>query len=463
MSLGIKSRLIASHLAVALVAAVAASIYLSISFGRLQVEYHKHSLLSSAFALADALETDFGTSHGLLQAKHALRKLAAEDPGRYAVVDSKGRVLAATAESSNEGSRLTGLDKALKGKPQTLVTSGDKHDGEHIVAAVPIERGGKVVGAVRAWVMEKDYRASLSPIKRITALALCGVIVLSVIVSLVLAQALIIPIRRMRQLSHRIAKGDLSVRVNETSGDELGELADDLNTMTSRLQDLESVRRDFVGNVSHELRSPVSNIRITSEVLERRAERLRDDSAKLFRTIITETERLESMIDEIMELSAIEAGAMTLDREVFELKPMLEELLESTAPRANQKNLTIGLLADPGISIVGDRNRLARAVHSLLDNAVKFTPDGGQVVVSARVCEGQTVVEVTDSGEGIAAEDLPRVFERFYRADKARQRKGGTGIGLSIVKHTAEAHGGTAEVYSEEGRGSTFRIRLPNH
>lgn len=463
MLFSIKSRLIASHLAVAIVAAVAASVYLYLSFGKLQIEYHEHNLLSSAYALADALETDFGTPHGIVQARHALQKLASEDSGEYAVIDVQGQVLAATSSLAHSGSRLSGVDQVLKGKPQTQVKPGARADDEHIVASVPIESDGKVVGIVRAWILENDYRASLVPIKRVTTLALCGVIVLSIIVSLVLAQALIIPIRRMRQLSRRIARGDFSIRVRETVSDELGELAADLNMMASKLQDLESVRRDFVGNVSHELRSPVSNIRITSEVLERRAERLGDDSARLFETITAETQRLESMIDELMELSAIESGAMTLDKEVFELKPMLEEILECTAPRADQKNLTIGLLADPGISIVGDRDRLARAIHCLLDNAVKFTPNGGQVVVSARLHECQTIVEVTDSGEGIAADDLPRVFERFYRADKARQRKGGTGIGLSIVKHTAEAHRGTAEVYSEEGHGSTFRMRLPNH
>jgi signal transduction histidine kinase len=463
MALGIKSRLIASHLAVAAVAAVAASIYLSMSFRELQVKYQQHALLSSAYALADALETDFGTPHGLLQARHTMRKLASEDRGVFAVVDKRGRVLTATAASTREGSRLGGLDVALSGKPQTQVTPGTKDNDEHIVASVPIERDGKVVGAVRAWLLEKDYRASLTPIKKITALALSGVIVLSVVVSLVLAQALIIPIRKMRQLSRRIAGGDFGTRVREPSRDELGELSADLNTMASRLQELENVRRDFMGNVSHELRSPVSNIRVTSEVLQRRAERLGDDSVKLFGTVIAETERLESMIDELLELSAIIAGALTLDKEVFELKPMLEELIETISPRAHQKNITLGLLADPSISITADRTRLARTVGNLLDNAMKFTPSGGQVVLSTRRCEDETVIEVTDSGDGIAAEDLPRVFERFYRADKARTRTGGTGIGLSIVKHTVDAHGGTVEVHSVEGQGSTFRIHLPGH
>lgn len=463
MKLGIKSRLVTSHLLVAIVAAVAASMYLSISFGRLQVEYHRHSLLSSAYALADALETDFGTAHGLLQTRHALRKLALTDPGMYAVVDVQGRVIAASSTSVAEGSRPSGVGPALDGEQHTQVMRGKTNDDEHIVVSVPVEHEGKIVGAVRAWTLERDYKASLAPIKRVMALALAGVMALSVVVSLLLAQALITPIRRMRQLSRRIARGQFGIRLSETSADELGELAADLNTMATKLQDLENVRRDFVGNVSHELRSPVSNIRITSEVLERRAERLGDDSAELFRTITVETLRLESMIDEILELSVISSGNLVIDKELFHLRPMLEELIERASPRAQQKGITLGLLVDPALRIAGDRTRLARAVGNLLDNALKFTGGGGQVVVSARRCEDETAIEVTDSGEGIAPEALPRVFERFYRADRARTRTGGTGIGLAIVKYIAEAHGGVAEAHSEEGRGSTFRIRLPGH
>lgn len=461
MLFGIRSRLIASHLLVAIVAALAASIYLSLSFERLQVEYHEHALLSSAYALADALETDFGTPHGSLQARNAIAKLASEKPGHFAVLDAAGRVVSSTDALIRPGGRLAGTDQALTGRQQVTVTRGKGDDAEHTVVSVPIEHEGRVVGAVRAWVLEKDYRASLAPIKRVTALALAGVAALSIAISLVLSQALTTPIRRMRQLSRRIAGGDFTTRTQESGADELGELAADLNVMASRLQDLENIRRDFVGNVSHELRSPVSNIRVTSEVLERRAERLGDGSAKLFQTIVHETERLESMINELMELSEIESGALTLDMRSFRLKPMLDELIESISPRADQKGITVGLLADPSIAVEADRARLARAVLNLLDNAVKFTSGGGQVVLSARHIDGEIAIEVTDTGDGINSADLPRIFERFYRADKARHRKGGAGIGLSIVKHITEAHGGTVEAYSEEGRGSTFRIRLP--
>lgn len=460
MSISIKSRLLVSHILIAVFAVAAASAYLSFSFRNLQIEYYEHALLSEAYTLADALEVDFGNPRGKAQMEHAIGRLVSEEHDRLAVLDINGRVIASTDDSIHSNEKLASVRSLKRGNHIVTINKHAEDDGEHISVIVPIEHSGKTVGAVKTWILESDYQKSLRPIQHVTFLAVLAVVSLSAFISSLLAQALIKPIRRMRQLSRRIARGDLSIRVDDSSSDELGELASDMNSMASRLQDMESVRRDFLGNVSHELRSPVSNIRLTSEVLERRAQRLGDDSAKLFQTIVSETERLDSMISELMEITAIEAGVLSLEQEVVELRPMLENLRQSHLPGAERKNITLGLLADPNIQIVADKAKLERAVRNLLDNAIKFTPEGGQVVVSARKLDGQVVIEVTDNGDGISPEDLPRVFERFYRVDKARQRKGGTGIGLAIAKSIAEAHNGSVEVYSEEGRGSTFRIRL---
>jgi signal transduction histidine kinase len=265
----------------------------------------------------------------------------------------------------------------------------------------------------------------------------------------------------MKRLSRRIAQGDFSIRMDRIGGDELGELAADLNTMASRLQELENSRRDFLGNVSHELRSPVSNIRITSEVLQRRAERLGDDAAELFQTVITETDRLEAMISELIELAAIKSGALVLNKEAFGLEALIDEVMISISLRAQQRNQTVEVAIDPDMIVVADRDRMARVISNLLDNAVKFTPAAGQITLSARRELGRAVIEVSDTGEGMAPEDLPKVFERFFRADKARQRSGGSGIGLAIVKTIVEAHGGDVAVESKEGQGSTFRLSLP--
>lgn len=274
-------------------------------------------------------------------------------------------------------------------------------------------------------------------------------------------RSLVRPIANLQETARLLLSSGASARARPSGVRELRNMADLLNRLAYRLQNLEIVYTDFVANASHELRSPVSNIRITSEVLERRAERLGDDASKLFHVIIAETERLEQVIDELMELSAIESGALVLDEKPFAMRELLEELIGNLQPRIDQKGLTVGVLADPELDVVGDRDRLARAVRNLVDNAIKFTPEGGQIVVSARKASECITIEVTDTGDGIPSGEIPRLFERFYRADKARRREGGTGIGLPIVMSIVEAHGGSVEVHSEEGSGSRFRIKLP--
>ncbi|MHB0999080.1 MAG: sensor histidine kinase [Armatimonadota bacterium] len=459
----IKARLLATHLLIAAVATLAASLFLFESFSKLQVRYHEQLLLASAYALADVLETDLGTTHGDTLVKHALGKMADEEIAEFAVFDSHGRLLSATANPSASEYNSEDVAIALTSETHTVKHARKSQVNERVIVFVPMERANKVVGVVRAWISDDDYESSLNYIRMITLLTIAGVGTLSIIIALLLARALITPIRRMRALSQLIAKGNFETRVDSYGSDELAQLAIDLNTMASRLQGLENTRREFIGNVSHDLRSPVSNIRITSEVLERRAEKLGDDSAKLFRIVVLETERLERMIDELMELSAIESGKLVLHKEVFTVRQLLEELVQVANRQAEEKHLTIGILADPEHKVVADRDRLGRAIMNILDNAIKFTPSGGQVVVSARIDGFELIIEVSDTGIGIPAGDIGKVFERFYRTDKARSQKGGTGIGLAIVKYIIDAHEGKVEVRSKEGRGSTFIITLPLH
>jgi signal transduction histidine kinase len=435
--------------------------YIYVSFTRMQADYSEHALLSSAYTLADAVETDFGTQHGRIQIKHAMRELAVEEKVQFAVIETDGTVVSSTVPNVHTGSKLSTMDKLISGKPNVYHPKVNSPDQKKIIVDVPIEQNKQVVGIVRAWILERDYQSSINPIKRVTGFALAGVMVLCIALSLLLAYALISPIKRMKRLSRRIAQGDFGIRLDKVGTDELGELATDLNTMAAQLQELENSRRDFLGNVSHELRSPISNIRITSEVLQRRAERLGDDSAKLFQTVIVETQRLEIMINELMELAAIKSGALVLNKEAFSLEALIDEIMPGLLIRAQQKQQALETTIDPDLMLFADRDRIARAISNLLDNAIKFTPVTGQIKLQAKQEPDVVVIEVIDTGEGIANDDLPKVFERFYRADKARQREGGSGIGLAIVKNIILAHGGSVDVRSNEGHGSIFRIILP--
>ncbi|KPK45555.1 MAG: hypothetical protein AMJ77_07190 [Dehalococcoidia bacterium SM23_28_2] len=224
---------------------------------------------------------------------------------------------------------------------------------------------------------------------------------------------------------------------------------------------VEQVRRDFVANVSHELRTPLASIKSVIETLEGGA--LEDETAArdFLSRADAEVDRLVQIVEELLELSRIESGELPMSQEPVEMASVLADAVERLRRQAEKQglSLTVDIAADLP-PIIGDAERLARVVVNLLHNAVKFTPAGGSVHVWAGLAESAVVVKVTDTGVGIAPEDLPRIFERFYKSDRARA-SGGTGLGLAVVKHIVEAHGGTVGVESEPGQGSTFSFAIP--
>ncbi len=230
---------------------------------------------------------------------------------------------------------------------------------------------------------------------------------------------------------------------------------------------VEQVRRDFVANVSHELRTPLASIKSVMETLQSGALDDRAAAQDFLSRADAEVDRLVQIVEELLELSRIESERVPLDRKPLRMGDVLAEAVERLRPQAEKEGLALTLDVPPDLPlVVGDAERLERAAVNLLHNAIKFTPAGGSIRVWAHHADGAVTVSVSDTGVGIAPEDLPRVFERFYKADRARTRAaalpgGGTGLGLAVVKHTVEAHGGTVGVESEPGRGSTFSFSIP--
>ena len=224
---------------------------------------------------------------------------------------------------------------------------------------------------------------------------------------------------------------------------------------------VEDTRRDFIANVSHELRTPLTSIKSVVETLQSGALDDRAIAQDFLARADAEVDRLVQMVTELLELSRLESGQAPLAREPVDVGRMLEQAVERMRPQAERIGLDLSLEVAPALpSIVGDAQRLEQATVNLLDNAIKFTPEGGSVRVSARLVDGGVQVEVEDTGSGISGEKLPRIFERFYKVDRSRGDRG-TGLGLAVVKHTVEAHGGTISARSREGHGSTFTFTLP--
>lgn len=231
----------------------------------------------------------------------------------------------------------------------------------------------------------------------------------------------------------------------------------------TRLRLLERIRQDFVANVSHELRTPISSIKGYSETL---LEGAMDDKAVLrdfIKVIHQESQRLASLIDDLLDLSKIESGRMEMEFAPCDLAAVVEACVGALRKKAEEKGIRIEVrFPDDLPKVIADQKRLSQVILNLLDNAIKYTPQGGSVTIVASEKHRLVQVDVSDTGIGIPEKDLPRIFERFYRVDKARSRElGGTGLGLAIVKHIVLAHGGDVWVRSQVGAGSTFSFTIP--
>jgi two-component system phosphate regulon sensor histidine kinase PhoR len=229
----------------------------------------------------------------------------------------------------------------------------------------------------------------------------------------------------------------------------------------TRLEQLERVRQEFLSNVSHELRTPLTAILTFVETLESGAIDDPENSRRFLSIIGKNAARMRDLIGDILELSAIEAGNAAVEPAPFLLCPVVEEVYAALAPKAEARGVRLVNEVGGGVLVTADERRVAQMLTNLVENAVKFNREGGSVTVRhERRAHDEIVVE--DTGEGISQEHVGRLFERFYRIDKARSRElGGTGLGLSIVKHLARAHGGEVSVESRHGEGSTFIVRLP--
>ena len=231
----------------------------------------------------------------------------------------------------------------------------------------------------------------------------------------------------------------------------------------TRLERLEIVRQEFLSNVSHELRTPLTSIVALSETLEVGAIDDRENNRRFLSIIQKNAARMHRLIDDILELSAIEAGNVKLRPEPVRLRPLVEDVAGSLTAIAAARNVTVRNLVESDIDVFADPHRLMQMLTNLIDNAIKFNRDGGTVSISFNRDDRDRIL-VEDTGEGIPTHHLDRLFERFYRVDRARSRElGGTGLGLAIVKHLARSHGGEVSVQSRFGEGTQFTIELPRY
>jgi signal transduction histidine kinase len=273
-----------------------------------------------------------------------------------------------------------------------------------------------------------------------------------------LAHGMTFPLREMVAASRAMSSGDYGRRVTATSRDEVGELARAFNTMAEELAEVDRLRRDLVANASHELRTPLSALRATLENLVDGVEPA--DPARLAGAL-RQVERLGGLVEQLLDLSKLESGAVPLERERVEARPLLEEVVEEWRSETEEHGLKVAVVVHPdSLALDADHERIQQVLRNLVGNAVRHSPDGGRLVVKAMAVNDHVELEVVDEGPGIAPGERGRVFERFYRADSARSG-GGAGLGLAIARWIVELHGGTIRAEDAEPAGCRIVVELP--
>ncbi len=271
-----------------------------------------------------------------------------------------------------------------------------------------------------------------------------------VLLSVVLFVQVIRPVRGMMTMAGRIAGGDYGARVGKASSAELGSLAESLDRMAESLANLERLRKDLVANVAHELRTPLTNLR---GYLEAVREGVTPASGEVITSLHEETMRLVRLVDGLHELSQFDARLPYVHLQAVDLGELVRRVLTVRRAEFDGKRIVVRVAMTLSGPVRADPDLLAQAVGNLLDNAAKYTPTGGDVAVEVAPTDSAVRVAVTNTGEGIPPDDLPFIFERFYRGEKSRSRElGGAGIGLAIVKEVAGAHGGSVGASSDGGR-----------
>jgi two-component system sensor histidine kinase MtrB len=313
---------------------------------------------------------------------------------------------------------------------------------------------------------------TLSRLTNFLVIVSVGLLAAVIVMAAILIGRVLRPVQRARDVAEEIAAGNLEARIPQiTTNDDFGRLAESFNRMTDalalkigELENVSNLQARFVSDVSHELRTPLATVRMAADYIHAARANLPPDAQRAAVLLERELERFENLLEDLLEISRFDAGVVRLEPVEVDLGRLLDEVIDALDPIAHGRKVSVSLVVDTrdGAPLVAaDPRRLDRVFSNLIKNAIEHTTEGAVRVNAARR-DGEVVVKVEDEGEGIPAEDLPHIFERFYRADAHRAKTtGGTGLGLAIALENVHLHGGSITVTSEVGEGSVFTVVLP--
>lgn len=395
--------------------------------------------------------------------KSRMGRLADNYRSKVDLFDSKGVIIHSEGQAPiMHGGFPTGIiNKILEGDAVTIPIWHPRFGTEFRLIGIPVTSKGAIAGALFINMPLAPVKDTVGILKNqlvyITLLLVTAALILAYILSRVFTR----PIIQIDNAANQMAKGDLSVRLNPRSGDELGRLMKTMNNLAEQLSRVEELRRDLIANVSHELRTPLSLIRGYAETIKDVSGDNREKREKQLDVIIDETERLSKIVDDMLNLSQIQAGYITLTLSSFKVSELISRVIKKYEIMSEATGVNLEFLRTEEYVVDADEIRIEQVLINLLNNAFNHTPKGGRITLAAFERGSFIRIEVSDTGDGIPSEDIKYIWERFYKVEKSkRSKQAGTGLGLAIVKNILEAHNVSFGVESQIGKGTTFWFEL---
>lgn len=420
--------------------------------------------ISTSVEVADGLEAEISQT-GLLD---RIDRFAYSNQLSVQIIDRGGNTLYEADYSNsmmgrgmmmNSGNDV--YDRALSGEAVTVKKTHPRFGTDYLLIGIPIVKEASTEGAMIINVPLAPVEDTVDILKQQLLWITLILIGVTVVISYWLSGAFTKPILKLHELAESYSEGSFDRRIKVDRADELGILADRMNKMGERLAQNEQLRKDLIANVSHELRTPLSLIRGYAETLRDVTGDNPMKREKQLGIIIDETERLSRIVEDILSLSQFQAGAVVLNQKPYSLNSMLSDILKRYETAGIAREITLDIIPDGEITVVADRSKIEQVLYNLINNAVQHTNENGTIAVTLKNSQSIVRIEVTDNGDGIAEEELPNVFDRYYQGKKQESSlNSGTGLGLAIVKNILQTHQVAYGVQSRIGQGTTFWFEL---
>lgn len=435
-----------------------------VSAEKLAVEVAPLFAATQMSALQKTLESAGGELGGRLMVLDATGKVQADS---YSELNGSRMELPEVASILTQGKTADYGVHRLKGQTTPiweLLRPYSPNDEWVAYCTAALNQEGRTVGVLLLSSPIQEMMQSLYALQDQMVLYFVLAAVAALICAMIFSRVLTRPIAALTRGIQRMGRGDLSVRVPVKGSGELRKLAETFNTMSEKLEMLDKSRNQFVSNASHELKTPLATMKILLESIIYQPDMQTEIRTEFLTDINKEIDRLSLIISDLLTLVSMDAKTMRLNRENFSLAQVVRDNAHRLAPMAQKRRQEVKLQLNDACDMYADNAKLTQVVYNLMENALKYTQEGGTIRVRLIKSGRDAILTVSDNGPGIPKEDQAHIFDRFYRVDKARSRDtGGTGLGLSIVHQMVLMHGGSISVESEEGHGSTFTVELPIH